>query len=274
MKITIYTIPDCSYCHQEKEYLTSKGLLFEEKDVQANKDFLSELLERSNKFAGVPFTMFEDSGKTASLKGFTQSEFDETLANLQSAGAGIAPKTDSPMTSQALSTPASMPKSTLVSTPVSTPQSTPPSMPQNVPSSMVSTPLSNDSAVQSIPKPPVKEDIKVSPLPDLSMPATVAAQGGMVGNNAPADPQAELDTILKDLQTKTEPVSTQDSGVSPAPVEPAPATPVVPAMPPAPQTMTPSPVSRGISPSPLDSDMSSAPTPTPAPDIPDFTKTP
>ena len=40
MKITIYTIPDCQFCKQAKDFLTSKGLPFDEKDVLNNKDCL------------------------------------------------------------------------------------------------------------------------------------------------------------------------------------------------------------------------------------------
>lgn len=93
MKITIYTIPDCTFCTQEKEYLTSKGLQFEEKNVQANKDVLAEMLNLSDKFAGVPFTVIiDDSGKEHKLKGFTKAEFDAALGgDTEKAGDSGAP---------------------------------------------------------------------------------------------------------------------------------------------------------------------------------------
>src|SRR5690349_6022639 len=80
MKITIYTINDCPYCKSEKEYLTSHNLQFEERNVEQNRQFLAEMLEKSNKFAGVPFTVIvNDQGAENTLKGFTQEEFDKVL---------------------------------------------------------------------------------------------------------------------------------------------------------------------------------------------------
>ena len=80
MKITIYTIKDCAFSKQEKEYLNTNKLVFEEKDLETNKDFLTEMLAISNNFAGTPVTRVEkDDGTIAVLKGFTKEEFDKTF---------------------------------------------------------------------------------------------------------------------------------------------------------------------------------------------------
>lgn len=80
MKITIYTISDCQFSAQEKTYLQSKNLTFEEKNLEANREFLTEMLAVSNNFAGTPVTKIEkDDGQIVVLKGFTQEEFDKTL---------------------------------------------------------------------------------------------------------------------------------------------------------------------------------------------------
>lgn len=80
MKITVYTIKDCAFSKQEKEYLNSNKLAFEEKDLETNKDFLTEMLAVSNNFAGTPVTRVEkDDGSIAVLKGFTKEEFDTTF---------------------------------------------------------------------------------------------------------------------------------------------------------------------------------------------------
>src|SRR3989338_5789455 len=77
MKITIYTIKDCAFSKQEKEYLNTNKLVFEEKDLETNKEFLTEMLAISNNFAGTPVTRVEkDDGTIAVLKGFTKTEFD------------------------------------------------------------------------------------------------------------------------------------------------------------------------------------------------------
>lgn len=79
-KVTIYTITNCPFCKQEKEYLTAHNIAFEEKNVEEHREYLSEMLELSDKFAGVPFTMItKEDGSMAKLKGFTQAEFDEAL---------------------------------------------------------------------------------------------------------------------------------------------------------------------------------------------------
>jgi len=80
MKITLYTIKDCAFSKQEKEYLKNNKLAFEEKDLETNKDFLTEMLAISNNFAGTPVTRVEkDDGTISVLKGFTKEEFDTTF---------------------------------------------------------------------------------------------------------------------------------------------------------------------------------------------------
>ncbi len=80
MKITIYTISDCYFSKQEKEYLQSHNLPFEERNLEENRDFLTEMLTISNNFAGTPVTKIEkDDGQIVVLKGFTRDEFDKTL---------------------------------------------------------------------------------------------------------------------------------------------------------------------------------------------------
>lgn len=80
MKITIYTITECKFSQQEKEYLTNHTLPFEEKNLETNREFLTEMLTVGNNFAGTPLTKIEkDDGQIVVLKGFTQAEFDKTL---------------------------------------------------------------------------------------------------------------------------------------------------------------------------------------------------
>lgn len=102
MKITLYTIKDCAFSKQEKEYLNTNKLAFEEKDLETNKDFLTEMLAISNNFAGTPVTRVEkDDGTIAVLKGFTKEEFDTTFGFASpepkaEAGSVVPPVTDVP----------------------------------------------------------------------------------------------------------------------------------------------------------------------------------
>ncbi len=94
MKITVYTINDCKFSQAEKEYLKKNNVEFEEKNLETNRDFLTEMLAVSNNFAGTPVTKIEkDSGESMVLKGFTQEEFDKAL--------GIASEGTSPTTQTA-----------------------------------------------------------------------------------------------------------------------------------------------------------------------------
>lgn len=80
MKVTIYTIPNCPFCQQAKDFMNSKSVAFVEKDVQSDKDALAEMLSASNKFAGVPCAVVENDGAdTVVLKGFDQSEYEKAL---------------------------------------------------------------------------------------------------------------------------------------------------------------------------------------------------
>jgi len=80
MKITVYTIADCQFSKQEKDYLTANKLTYEEKNLDSNKEFLTEMLTVSNNFAGTPVTKIEkDDGQIVVLKGFTKEEFDKAL---------------------------------------------------------------------------------------------------------------------------------------------------------------------------------------------------
>ncbi len=80
MKITIYTITDCKFSQAEKQFLLSKQLQFEEKNLEANREFLTQMLNISNNFAGTPVTKIEkDDGQIMVLKGFTQEEFEKAL---------------------------------------------------------------------------------------------------------------------------------------------------------------------------------------------------
>jgi len=80
MKITIFTISDCYFSKQEKEYLQSHNLPFEERNLEENREYLTEMLTISNNFAGTPVTKIEkDDGQIVVLKGFTKEEFDKTF---------------------------------------------------------------------------------------------------------------------------------------------------------------------------------------------------
>lgn len=80
MKVTIYTINDCKFSQTEKDYLKKNNIAFEEKNLETNRDFLTEMLSISDNFAGTPVTQIEkDDGTKVILKGFTEQEFATEL---------------------------------------------------------------------------------------------------------------------------------------------------------------------------------------------------
>lgn len=83
----MYTITECQFSKKEREYLSSHGLQFEEKNLETNREFLTEMLAVGSNFAGTPVTKIEkDDGQIVVLKGFTVSEFDKTLGFAQTPG--------------------------------------------------------------------------------------------------------------------------------------------------------------------------------------------
>ncbi len=92
MKVTIYTLTTCPHCRDEKEYLTKKGVAYEEKNVETNRENLAEMLQVGNNFAGTPVTKIEkDDGSVVVLKGFSAEEFDKELGASTPAESDSAP---------------------------------------------------------------------------------------------------------------------------------------------------------------------------------------
>ncbi len=80
MKITIYTVTECQFSKQLKNYLQANNLQYEEKNLELNKEWLSEMLAVSNNFAGTPVAKIEkDDDSIVVLKGFTKEEYDQVL---------------------------------------------------------------------------------------------------------------------------------------------------------------------------------------------------
>lgn len=153
MKITVYTVSDCQFSKAEKEYLKLHNLPFEEKNLEQNREWLTEMLAVSNNFAGTPVTKIEkDDGTIVVLKGFTKEEFDKELGLTDQPVAQTNAQVNVPP-SVATSTPApSQPTPTQQPTPMSNPNPTPVSQP-NTTSAMNQTTTNQPSTP---PQPPVQ----------------------------------------------------------------------------------------------------------------------
>lgn len=51
--ITMYTTPTCGFCHMAKQYLGSKNIAFDEKDITSDPTAYQEILDKSDQL-GVP----------------------------------------------------------------------------------------------------------------------------------------------------------------------------------------------------------------------------
>ncbi len=195
MKITIYTIKDCAFSKQEKEYLTANKFMFEEKDLETNKDFLTEMLAISNNFAGTPVTRVEkDDGTIAVLKGFTKEEFDATF--------GLAPIPAEPVAVADKATETVVPATPTTETPpvveapaVETPPAVPPTTTDTVPNETpLETPIGDQDLSKEVAGPlqSVMDSLKsksAEPTPTPTQPTeTSTAVPPVVDPSAPAIP--------------------------------------------------------------------------------------
>ncbi len=90
MDVTVYTSPTCSYCHMLKEFLSQRGIGFEERDVSQNPSFAQELM-RSTGQMGVPVTIINGQIVVGFDRGRLESLLTQTQARRRpSLGASIA----------------------------------------------------------------------------------------------------------------------------------------------------------------------------------------
>ena len=79
MKVIVYTTPTCPYCRQAKQYLSSMGVPFVEKNVAADHAAAREMVQRSGQNA-VPVLAIEDEV----IIGFDRPRIDRALAQARS----------------------------------------------------------------------------------------------------------------------------------------------------------------------------------------------
>jgi glutaredoxin 3 len=58
MNVTVYTTPTCPYCKMVKDFLSQKGISFEERDVARNPSYAQELVNSTGQM-GVPVTVID-----------------------------------------------------------------------------------------------------------------------------------------------------------------------------------------------------------------------
>lgn len=74
-QIVIYSTPTCPICKRAKEYLTKKGIPYQEIDVAGDRKAVQEMIQKSGQM-GVPVIIVDDE----IMVGFNQSKLDALLA--------------------------------------------------------------------------------------------------------------------------------------------------------------------------------------------------
>ena len=72
-KVTIYTSSTCPHCHTAKDYLTEKGVDFEEKNVGNDAEARKELIQKG--YMGVPVIIVGDE----EIQGVDKEKLEELL---------------------------------------------------------------------------------------------------------------------------------------------------------------------------------------------------
>ena len=74
-KILVYSTSTCPHCKRAKEYLTGKGISYEEINVALDRDKAKEMIEKSGQMS-VPVIIV--NGEV--IIGFNQSKLDSVLS--------------------------------------------------------------------------------------------------------------------------------------------------------------------------------------------------
>ena len=78
-KVVMYKTVTCPYCKMESEYLTSKGISFEEIYVDQDPKAAEDMVKISNQM-GVPFTVItKDGGSQVTVLGFDKDKINQAL---------------------------------------------------------------------------------------------------------------------------------------------------------------------------------------------------
>lgn len=76
MEIKVYSTPTCPYCMKAKEYLSSKGVAFQNLDVSQNQAALEEMVKTTGQM-GVPVIVVDGEA----IVGFDKARLDSLLSS-------------------------------------------------------------------------------------------------------------------------------------------------------------------------------------------------
>jgi len=73
-EVAVYSTPTCPWCKKTKEYLTQKGITYQDYNVAEDKEKAKEMIEKSGQM-GVPVTCIGSEF----VIGFDQAKLDSLL---------------------------------------------------------------------------------------------------------------------------------------------------------------------------------------------------
>ncbi|BDG47344.1 MULTISPECIES: glutaredoxin family protein [Parageobacillus] len=80
MEVIVYSTKNCIYCKKQKEFLTEKGIEFEERDIHENEEYFREFKALGG--YGTPFTIKKENGIIVSkIMGFNREKLLDELIN-------------------------------------------------------------------------------------------------------------------------------------------------------------------------------------------------
>jgi alkyl hydroperoxide reductase subunit F len=74
-RVRIFSTPTCSYCKQAKEFLSSKGISFEDIDVSSNPEGLKEMRNITGGARTVPVIVIDNTV----IVGYEEADIAKTL---------------------------------------------------------------------------------------------------------------------------------------------------------------------------------------------------
>lgn len=75
MQVVVYTTSTCPFCRMLEDYLKAENISYEEKVVDRDESARHEMMNESNGFLGVPFTVItKDDGTKEVVLGFDKAK--------------------------------------------------------------------------------------------------------------------------------------------------------------------------------------------------------
>ncbi|KAA0548150.1 glutaredoxin family protein [Bacillus sp. BGMRC 2118] len=74
----VYTQETCPPCHEEKLWLTEKGIPYEERNIRQNDRYLNELIDLGA--SATPVTVIKEGEDETVIFGFDREKFEEFLS--------------------------------------------------------------------------------------------------------------------------------------------------------------------------------------------------